>query len=210
MVFEIKRIKLTKRKDINRFWGRSFGQIVNPIWTRGAELDENCIASILLIFLVSKEEQETLDDLKKELELDVHKITVEELCRRLGTNLITGLTTSQANANLERDGPNALKPPPTTPEWVKFCQNMFGGFAMLLWLGAILCFLAYSIQASTFEEPPDDNLYLGIVLTGKNTGKSCDIFIRSLCIIVFYEEQVKNSKDETAEVPFQVTLSLDK
>ena len=128
-------------------------------------MDENCIASILLIFLVSKEEQETLDDLKKELELDVHKITVEELCRRLGTNLITGLTTSQANANLERDGPNALKPPPTTPEWVKFCQNMFGGFAMLLWLGAILCFLAYSIQASTFEEPPDDNLYLGIVLT---------------------------------------------
>ena len=37
---------------------------------------------------------------------------------------------------------------------------------MLLWLGAILCFLAYSIQASTYEEPPDDNLYLGIVLTG--------------------------------------------
>merc|ERR1719323_2450515 len=37
---------------------------------------------------------------------------------------------------------------------------------MLLWLGAILCFLAYSIQATTFEEPPDDNLYLGIVLTG--------------------------------------------
>ncbi len=37
---------------------------------------------------------------------------------------------------------------------------------MLLWLGAILCFLAYSIQATTFEEPPDDNLYLGVVLTG--------------------------------------------
>ena len=115
---------------------------------------------------VSKEEQETLDDLKKELELDVHKITVEELCRRLGTNLVTGLTTSQAKANLDRDGPNALTPPPTTPEWVKFCQNLFGGFAMLLWLGALLCFLAYSIQATTFEEPPDDNLYLGLVLTG--------------------------------------------
>ena len=63
---------------------------------------------------------------------------------------------------------NALTPPPTTPEWVKFCQNLFGGFAMLLWLGAILCFLAYSIQATTFEEPPDDNLYLGI-------GKICQI-----------------------------------
>merc|ERR1711962_893933 len=42
---------------------------------------------------------------------------------------------------------------------------MFSGFAMLLWMGAILCFIAYSIQASAFEEPPDDNLYLGIVLT---------------------------------------------
>ncbi len=50
-------------------------------------------------------------------------------------------------ANLERDGPNRLTPPPKTPEWVKFCQNLFGGFALLLWLGAVLCFLAYSIQA---------------------------------------------------------------
>jgi len=112
------------------------------------------------------EEEENLDDLKKELELDVHKITVAELCQRLGTNIEMGLTESQAKANLERDGPNALTPPPTTPEWVKFCQNLFGGFAMLLWLGAVLCFLAYSIQASSQESPPDDNLYLGLVLTG--------------------------------------------
>jgi sodium/potassium-transporting ATPase subunit alpha len=52
-----------------------------------------------------------------------------------------------------------------TPEWVKFCNNLFGGFALLLWFGAILCFIAYSIQASAYEEPPDDNLYLGIVLS---------------------------------------------
>ena len=60
---------------------------------------------------------------------------------------------------------NCLTPPPTTPEWVKFLKNLFGGFAMLLWLGAILCFVAYFIQATTMEQPPDDNLYLGIVLT---------------------------------------------
>lgn len=65
---------------------------------------------------------------------------------------------------MERDGPNALTPPKTIPEWVKFCKNLFGGFALLLWVGAILCFIAYSIQASSVEEPVDDNLYLGIVL----------------------------------------------
>ena len=42
---------------------------------------------------------------------------------------------------------------------------MFSGFACLLWVGAILCFVAYGIQASAYEEPPDDNLYLGVVLT---------------------------------------------
>ena len=51
----------------------------------------------------------------------------------------------------EKHGPNALTPPPTTPEWVKFLQALFGGFAMLLWLGAVLCFIAYGIQASTQE-----------------------------------------------------------
>ena len=35
---------------------------------------------------------------------------------------------------------------------------MFGGFAILLWIGAILCFLAYSILASTSEDPQGDNV----------------------------------------------------
>merc|ERR1712073_163367 len=105
------------------------------------------------------------EDLKKELELDVHKIELEQLYKRFGTDYNNGLTTAQAQAGIEQYGLNQLTPPPTTPEWVKFCQNLFGGFAMLLWLGAVLCFLAYGIQASAYEEPPDDNLYLGIVLT---------------------------------------------
>merc|ERR1712227_645284 len=106
-----------------------------------------------------------LNELKQELEIDVHKITADELLKRFGTNLETGLTAAQAKAGLEEHGPNALTPPPTTPEWIKFCKNLFSGFAMLLWFGAILCFLAYGIQATAYEEPPDDNLYLGVVLT---------------------------------------------
>merc|ERR1712227_637342 len=113
----------------------------------------------------SKDGKQKTEDLKKELELDVHKIELDQLCKRFGTDIANGLTTAQAQAGIAEHGLNQLTPPPTTPEWVKFCQNLFSGFACLLWLGAILCFIAYSIQASAFEEPPDDNLYLGIVLT---------------------------------------------
>ncbi|MBN3288730.1 AT1A1 ATPase, partial [Polyodon spathula] len=78
--------------------------------------------------------------------------------------LLQGLTVARAAELLLRNGPNCLTPPPTTPEWVKFCKQMFGGFSMLLWTGAILCFLAYGIQAALDDEPVADNLYLGVVL----------------------------------------------
>lgn len=112
-----------------------------------------------------KQDKERMQGLKKELELDEHIVPLDELYKRYGTDIDRGLTSKQAAEGLIKHGPNALTPPPTTPEWVKFCQNMFSGFAMLLWFGAILCFIAYGIQASAYEEPPDDNLYLGIVLT---------------------------------------------
>lgn len=38
-----------------------------------------------------------------------------------------GLTSSKAAEILARDGPNALTPPPTTPEWVKFCKQVWSG-----------------------------------------------------------------------------------
>ena len=121
---------------------------------------------LTLYISLSISEKKDLDNLKQELELDVHRIEIDELFRRFGTqDLQKGLSAAQAKTNQEKYGPNALTPPPTTPEWVKFLQCLFGDFALLLWLGAILCFIAYSIQAQAYEEPPDDNLYLGIVLT---------------------------------------------
>lgn len=106
-----------------------------------------------------------LSELKQELELDEHKIPIEELYQRLQTNPDTGLSSAEARRRYERDGPNALTPPKKTPEWIKFCKNLFGGFALLLWVGAILCFIAYSIESAAEEEPSNDNLYLGVVLT---------------------------------------------
>merc|ERR1712172_88901 len=112
-----------------------------------------------------KEDETRMAGLKQELELDEHKVDLDVLVKRYTTDLDRGLTTAQAKTNYDTYGPNALTPPPTTPEWVKFCKCLFSGFAMLLWVGAILCFIAYTIQALNYEEPPDDNLYLGIVLT---------------------------------------------
>ncbi|XP_004873108.1 sodium/potassium-transporting ATPase subunit alpha-3 isoform X2 [Heterocephalus glaber] len=109
-------------------------------------------------------EHRDLDDLKKEVAMTEHKMSVEEVCRKYNTDCVQGLTHSKAQEILARDGPNALTPPPTTPEWVKFCRQLFGGFSILLWIGAILCFLAYGIQAGTEDDPSRDNLYLGIVL----------------------------------------------
>lgn len=112
-----------------------------------------------------KKAKPDLDDLKQEVTMDEHKIPLSELCQRLYSNVDRGLTAEKAQEIYARDGPNALTPPKKTPEWVKFCKNLFGGFALLLWIGAVLCFIAYSIQATTFEDVPDDNLYLGIVLS---------------------------------------------
>lgn len=97
--------------------------------------------------------------------MDEHRISLDELYSRLGTNPDTGLTAEQAKTRLERDGPNALTPPKTIPEWVKFCKTLFGGFSLLLWIGAVLCFIAFGIVSSAYENPAKDNLYLGIVLT---------------------------------------------
>ncbi|XP_053308668.1 sodium/potassium-transporting ATPase subunit alpha-3 [Spea bombifrons] len=109
-------------------------------------------------------QKKEMDELKKEVAMTEHKMSVEEVCRKYNTDCVQGLTLSKAAEILARDGPNALTPPPTTPEWIKFCRQLFGGFSILLWIGAILCFLAYGILAGTEDDPSRDNLYLGIVL----------------------------------------------
>jgi len=112
-----------------------------------------------------KEKKKDMEELKKELEMDWHKIEMSELCSRLETSAETGLTPEKYAEIFEREGPNRLTPPKTTPEWIKFCSHLFGGFSTLLWIGAILCFFAYGIQTKKEVDPQEDNLYLGGVLT---------------------------------------------
>lgn len=105
-----------------------------------------------------------LDDFKKEVSFNYHRIPLAQLLDQFQTDPTNGLTQEQAHEIWLRDGPNQLTEVRTTSKWVKFCKNIFGGFATLLWVGALLCFFAYSIQLSTTESVSPDNLYLGIVL----------------------------------------------
>lgn len=96
-----------------------------------------------------------------------HKDDLAELTARLNTNVESGMTTAAAEARRAEEGRNQLMPPKTTPVIVKFLLQMFGGFSTLLWVGSILCFIAYGIIVSQAEEGDTiaaDNLYLGIVL----------------------------------------------
>ncbi|XP_051003878.1 sodium/potassium-transporting ATPase subunit alpha-4 [Acomys russatus] len=113
----------------------------------------------------SKTRKKDLDELKKEVDLSDHKLTLDELSAKYNVDLTKGHSLKTAQEILFQNGPNTLTPPPTTPAWVKFCKQLFGGFALLLWTGAILCFLAYGINMQYQEEANKDNLYLGIVLS---------------------------------------------
>ncbi|ESO10963.1 hypothetical protein HELRODRAFT_156333 [Helobdella robusta] len=111
-------------------------------------------------------DESDLEQLKREVEMSDHKLSLAELASKYQTDLQRGLRIEQYKEILSRDGPNQLTPPKTVPEWIKFCKQLFGGFSMLLWIGAVLCFVAYGIVVSSVESPPGDHLYLGIVLTG--------------------------------------------
>ncbi|ELK29258.1 Potassium-transporting ATPase alpha chain 2, partial [Myotis davidii] len=104
------------------------------------------------------------EHLTKEIDLDDHKLSNKELETKYHTNIVTGLSSTQAAELLARDGPNALSPPKETPEIIKFLKQMVGGFSILLWAGAILCWIAYGIQYSSDKSSSLDNVYLGTVL----------------------------------------------
>uniref|UniRef100_A0A8B9KN52 Sodium/potassium-transporting ATPase subunit alpha n=1 Tax=Astyanax mexicanus TaxID=7994 RepID=A0A8B9KN52_ASTMX len=80
------------------------------------------------------------------------------------TCLIQGLSSTFAQEVLERDGPNELKPPKGTPEYVKFARQLAGGLQCLMWVAAVICFIAFGIEISKGEISGYDDLYLAITL----------------------------------------------
>merc|ERR1719347_2413397 len=112
----------------------------------------------------TKGKKKNLAELKKEVEIQEHKLTLEELETHMKTSLATGLTANEHRERLKRDGLNVLTPPKTTPAIVKLLIQLFGGFAALLWVGAILCYVVYAVKLYVAKEEDKDTLYLGTVL----------------------------------------------
>lgn len=96
--------------------------------------------------------------LKGDIEITEHTLPLDDLCRQLRTCPLKGLSHAWAKVMSEKEGPNRLTPPKTTPQWVIFIRNVFSYFGILLWIGAILCFIAYAIQASSSETASKDNV----------------------------------------------------
>uniref|UniRef100_A0A8C7HN04 Sodium/potassium-transporting ATPase subunit alpha n=1 Tax=Oncorhynchus kisutch TaxID=8019 RepID=A0A8C7HN04_ONCKI len=108
--------------------------------------------------------KDRLEGMKKEMDIDDHEITIEELEMRYTTSVTKGLTSSKAAEVLERDGPNELLPPKGTPEYVKFARQLAGGLQCLMWVAAVICFIAFGIEFSRGTLGCFDDLYLAITL----------------------------------------------
>jgi sodium/potassium-transporting ATPase subunit alpha len=91
---------------------------------------------------------------------DWHKISVDEIIRRLNTSSDKGLTDNEAAARLKEYGQNTMSRPKS--RWfIKTLQYLFGGFGSVLFLASILVFIAWKPLG---QPPALANLALAIVL----------------------------------------------
>lgn len=93
--------------------------------------------------------------------MDDHRIPLEELRERYQTDYTKGLSSAKAQQLNQQFGDNKLSEKEREPLWKKFLKEVSNGFAIMLWVGSVLCILTYILQPS---DP--SNMYLGIVLIG--------------------------------------------
>ena len=94
----------------------------------------------------------------RELKIDEHLLEIVDLETKFETNIKEGLSKEQADQRLAKYGKNQLTPPKQTPEIVKFLKQLAGGFSLLLWFGATLCLLVYTLNCFQMPDPPADNV----------------------------------------------------
>lgn len=102
------------------------------------------------------------DKVRKDIEMDQHIVPLEDLLKRYDVNPSTGINDTTIHSRQEKWGQNVLSPPKTTPWWQLYIHEITTPFAILLWVGALLCFVATWLN--TGFNKLDENFYLGCVL----------------------------------------------
>ena len=103
-----------------------------------------------------------------------HWIPLEELLQKLRLDdLNQGLNEAAASKRLLEEGENVLKQKPVTPWYFLLLKQLTGFFALLLWCGSVLSYVAYDLT--------DDiqNLYLSVVIA---------LVVLVTSLISFYQE----------------------
>lgn len=127
-------------------------------------------------------EEDTAKKTEKIKDLDQHRLSWNDLFARLDIkeeNLKTGLTSEEAEKRHHEQGNNTLSQKIKTPWYVKLIHEMISLFALMLWAGSALCFIAYGL-----DQADKSNLYLGIVLA---------IVVMITSIVTFFQ----NSKSDS-------------
>lgn len=102
-----------------------------------------------------KEFEQALEQNDELGSMDFHKVSVADILKRFDTNESNGLTDEQTNKKIAEVGLNKLEEKKQLHWIVKLLLEMTGIFSILLWIGAILCFIGYGIQSSNKDEEPD-------------------------------------------------------
>ena len=106
------------------------------------------------------------EDFAKKMErikdLDQHRLSWPDLCQRLQIDeemLNTGLSSDEAEKRHYEQGNNCLTEKIPDPWYFKLIREITSFFALMLWIGTALSFIAYGLDTTQ-----GSNLYLGIVL----------------------------------------------
>ncbi len=100
--------------------------------------------------------------------LAAHAWSVEQTAKELGTNLTSGLTSAEARARLEKNGPNELKEKPR-PGFLSLLFDQFKNFLIIILIGAALLsiFLDEWIDAIVILAIVILNAVIGVVQESK-------------------------------------------
>lgn len=131
-------------------------------------------------------------DLRSELKMTEHITDAEELLLQLNTNTETGVKAQNVLTVRGINDYNRLTPPRGTPEWLKFIRYRI--FTLLLWGGAILCFIGYRYVLKKEVDRPEPR-YCGFGVRYRRFLNQDRIFLSALVVFgtnVYVQAQVRS------------------